>query len=279
MNRRLSLDRDGIKGLISEHVRKLIRIYNVCGVKDERAWDIFYDIIFLDAVTTRHISQFQLMWPHCGSRSSPFREWCPTFCSYMGQMFHKRATKWTIRGGTTPMPSGIKSITQIHWQPARGELNPPASISLCIVAMIPGQRLSLQAASCTSQATSWPFDHRIEMSKSMMRMMMKSGQIPECRAVYRAVLAMAMTMTMARVKRTRRAVRNGPGKGMEQRMGTGKGRWLRTERGIGRDTVKGKVLLNKLRGEMISLVPLLCSCRRKCMRQTGTRRANQSGYN
>jgi len=46
MNRHLSLDRDGIRGLISEHVRKLIWIYNVCGVKDERAWDIFYDIIF-----------------------------------------------------------------------------------------------------------------------------------------------------------------------------------------------------------------------------------------
>jgi len=48
-----------------------------------------YDIIFLDPVTTRHFSQFQLMWPHCRSRSSPFREWWAAFRSYMGQMFDK----------------------------------------------------------------------------------------------------------------------------------------------------------------------------------------------
>jgi len=75
INRHLSLDWDRIKGLNSEHSRGLIRIYNVRGVKDERAWDLFYDIIFLDPVTTRHFSQFQLMWPHHRSRSSPFREW------------------------------------------------------------------------------------------------------------------------------------------------------------------------------------------------------------
>jgi len=89
INRRLSLDRDRIKGLNSEHIRGLIRIYNVRGVKDERALDLFYDIIFLDPVTTRHFSQFQLMWPHHRSRSSPFREWWAAFRSYMGQIFDK----------------------------------------------------------------------------------------------------------------------------------------------------------------------------------------------
>jgi hypothetical protein len=83
-----------------------------------------------------------------------------------------------------------------------------------------------------------------------------------------AIFAMAKTMTMARIRRTRREVREGPGKGREQRMGRGKGR------GRGRETVKGKVLLNKPQGEMISLVPMLCSCRRKGMRQTWARRAN-----
>src|SRR5882757_9822566 len=83
INRRLSLDRDRIKGFISEHIRGLIRIYNVCGVKDERAWDLFYDIIFLDPVTTCHFSQFQLMWPNLSSRSSPFLEWWAAFHSYI----------------------------------------------------------------------------------------------------------------------------------------------------------------------------------------------------
>jgi len=89
INRRLSLARDRIKGFISEHIRGLIRIYTVCGVKDERAWDLFYDIIFLHPVTTRHFSQFQPMWPHRRSRSSTFREWWAAFRSYMGQLFDK----------------------------------------------------------------------------------------------------------------------------------------------------------------------------------------------
>jgi len=49
-----SLDRDRITGFISEHHRGLIRIYNVCRVNDESAWDLFYDIIYLDPVTTSH---------------------------------------------------------------------------------------------------------------------------------------------------------------------------------------------------------------------------------
>jgi len=89
INRRLSLDRDCIKGFISEHICGFTRIYNVYGIIDGRAWDICYDIIFLDAVTTRHFSQFQMMWPHRRSRSSPFREWWAAFRSYMGQMFDK----------------------------------------------------------------------------------------------------------------------------------------------------------------------------------------------
>jgi hypothetical protein len=49
--------------------------------------------------------------------------------------------------------------------------------------------------------------------------MMTTRRILESRAVDGAVLAMIMTMTTARVRRTRRAVRKGPGKGKEQRMG------------------------------------------------------------
>jgi len=89
INRRLTLDRDHIQGFMSEQIHSLVRIYNVCGVQAERDWDLVYDIIFLDPVTTPHLSQFQVMWPHCRSRSSPFREWWAAFGSYMGQMFDK----------------------------------------------------------------------------------------------------------------------------------------------------------------------------------------------
>jgi hypothetical protein len=100
-------------------------------------------------------------------------------------------------------------------------------------------------------------------------MMMRTEQIPECRTVEGAVLAMAMTITIVRVRRTPRAVRKGPGKRSEQRTERGKGKG----RGRGRKMVKGKVLLNKPQGKMISLVTLLCSCRRKGMSQTRTQRA------
>ena len=98
--------------------------------------------------------------------------------------------------------------------------------------------------------------------------MMRTGRIPVRRAVEGAVVVMAMTLSMARAWRTRRVVRMGPGKGREQMTGRGKGR------GRGRKIVKGKVLLNKPQGEMISLVLLRCSCRRKCLKQTRTQRAN-----
>jgi len=81
INRRLSLDRDRIKAFISEHICGLLKIYNVCSINDERAWDLFLDIIFLDRVTTHHFSKFQVMWPHRRSRSWLFREWWAAFHS------------------------------------------------------------------------------------------------------------------------------------------------------------------------------------------------------
>jgi hypothetical protein len=65
----LSLNLDYIMGFISEHICGLIWIHNICSVEDERAWNHFYDIIFLDPVTTPHFAQFQLMWLHCTSRT------------------------------------------------------------------------------------------------------------------------------------------------------------------------------------------------------------------
>jgi len=86
-----------------------------------------------------------------------------------------------------------------------------------------------------------------------------------------------MKMTTVKVRRTRRVVRGGPAKAREQRMGRGKGRLQRLGRGkgrgtggqrrkgrgCGRETVTGKVLSNKPHVEIISLVQLHCSCRRK----------------
>jgi hypothetical protein len=55
-NQHLSLDWDQIKRFISEYIRGLILVYNLCAIKDERALDLFDNIIFLDEVTTHHFS-------------------------------------------------------------------------------------------------------------------------------------------------------------------------------------------------------------------------------
>jgi hypothetical protein len=94
------------------------------------------------------------------------------------------------------------------------------------------------------------------------KMMMTSGQILVGRAVGGAILAMAITMTTATVRRTRRVLRKGLGTRREYRTGRG------TRRGRGRERAKGKLLLNEPQGVMISLVPLLCSCSSKGQRQT-----------
>jgi hypothetical protein len=85
----LSLHQHRKKGFISAHICRLIWIYNVCGVKDKRAWDLFYDIFFLNPVMTRHFSHFHPMWPHRRSSSSSFQEWRAAFHSHMGQLFNK----------------------------------------------------------------------------------------------------------------------------------------------------------------------------------------------
>jgi hypothetical protein len=70
----------------------------------------------------------------------------------------------------------------------------------------------------------------------------------------------------------------GTGKGKGTKNEKGKGKEKATENGKWKGNSKGKGVVNKPQEEMISLVPLLCICRKNCMRQTRTRRANLSGY-
>ena len=63
INRRPLLVWDCIKGFMSECICVLILICYVCGLLVEYAWDIIYDIIILDSVKTRHLSEFQQMIP------------------------------------------------------------------------------------------------------------------------------------------------------------------------------------------------------------------------
>ena len=96
INRCLLLDCDHIVGIILEHVRGFIQINKVCSFKDQYAWDLFYDIIILDPVTTHHVSHFRLMWQHRRSSRLPVWEWWAAFHSYMVQMFYSTHNQMNI---------------------------------------------------------------------------------------------------------------------------------------------------------------------------------------
>ena len=86
INGRLFLDCDHIQGFLSEHVHQVLRIYKVCIVKDQMAWDLVCDVIILDPVTSRHFLELQPMWLHFKSRCLSFRVWWAAFRSEMRQM-------------------------------------------------------------------------------------------------------------------------------------------------------------------------------------------------
>jgi len=75
-----------MNGVIFEHICVQIRKHNVSSIKDERAWDRMYDILFLNQVETSQCSHSQAMWRYCRSRNLPFLEWWDGFHSFMGQM-------------------------------------------------------------------------------------------------------------------------------------------------------------------------------------------------
>ena len=234
INRPQMLDQNHITGFILKYICWIIQIYNVCGIKHSRAWDLFHDIIILDPDTTLQFSPFQPMWPHSRSWSSPLQVWRAAFRSFRGKHLIQPMTIWMIEHGTNPVTSGIKSITPICRQPAQGRWKAPARVSLSTVAMFPGHWLSYQAAGSTSQVTSWALDHWIGMRYWMRMMILRTGQNMEDYAVEWCVLAKAMTMTTARVRRTCMGLRHWLGKRREQRIGRGKGEWLRTWKGNGR---------------------------------------------
>jgi len=164
------------------------------------------------------------MWPHRRSRSSSFRAWWGASRSSMWQMFDKTCDqmnhwRWenphafgdqVNRSDPQTTSSGKVECTgeRFSWY---GSDDPRAKIELpCCRQYKPGDFLAVRPLK---------WDEIIKKDDDD-----ENWAIPERRAVEGAVLTMAMTMMMARVRRTPRAVRKGLGKGRDQRMGQGKGR-------------------------------------------------------
>jgi len=279
-----------MKGFISDHISGLIGTYNVCGVKEEGAHNLFYDIPILDPVATRHFSRLQLMWPHHRSRSSPFWEWWAALQSYMGQMSHitcNQMNNWKYKNPcdfgdqvhqsipqTTSSENDGRTSECFAWDGSddpRETIEPPSCRQYK-----PGQFLA-------GRPLHW---HEImdkdEDDENRVDPRAPSGGWSRPGDADTKDDSDGEEDTQGGEKGTGnwKATKHGNGNGMATADWKGKGMGMgkAMEEGKGKGNSTGKGFLNKLQGEMRSLVPLLCSCSRKCMRQTLTRRANQSGY-
>jgi hypothetical protein len=263
-----------------EHICGPIQIYNVCSVKNETAWDFIYNIIFLELVMTLHFSQFQRMLLYRRSRSSPFREWWAAFHPYMGKMFyqtHKQMINWRW-----------DILNTFERQVNRSD---PQKIILQKVGRT-GERFSWYCSEYlwakVERPTCWQYKPGDFLAVSLLNLdetievedRDDNWGDPGASTDRRSHSIDANDIDNGEgeedmpcsEKATRKEKGTKYGKGYGKGKGNGKGRQWR--KGRGRETVKGKALSNKPQGEMISLLPLRCSCRRKCIRQTQTGSAN-----
>jgi hypothetical protein len=76
------------KTYLAEHIRGLIRIYGLGGIKSDGALGLLYDILFIDNITTNHFSQFQEMWTHRSSELPEHVEWWSVFRAFVRDCFN-----------------------------------------------------------------------------------------------------------------------------------------------------------------------------------------------
>jgi len=252
---------------------------------DERAWDLWYDIFFLDEVVTHNISQFQLLRPHRRCRCLPCQQWWALFHSYMGRMLDKtleRMINWqwdnprALRYGVeqfnpeTPSSGKVKHYHEdFSWYGSdvlRATIEPPSCSHYkpteCVaIRPLNGDGMINE----DDDDENWvdpggPSSGRSRVSDD------NDNDDTE-----------GEEETHGGEKGTGKGKRTKDGKGKGKGKGKGTGKETEEGRGGGREMVMGKVLLNKPQWEMISLVLWLCSWRRKCMRKTRIQRANWSG--
>jgi len=78
---------------IAIHIRALIRIYGLRGMKSDGTVGLMYDILFVDNITTHHFEQFQPMWPEHRSSDDTddpeHEEWWKVFRGFLRDCFTK----------------------------------------------------------------------------------------------------------------------------------------------------------------------------------------------
>jgi hypothetical protein len=91
--KRLLLLEGSRKTFLAEHIRALIRIYGLRGIKADGSDGLLYDILFRDNITTDHFAQFQWMWHNRFSGVQEHKEWWKTFQGFIVDCFNKTRTQ------------------------------------------------------------------------------------------------------------------------------------------------------------------------------------------
>ena len=109
------------KTFLAEHIRGLISIYGLRGVKSDGAFGLMYDILFIDNITTDHFSQFQWMWGHHDSKEPQYDLWWSVFRKFLRDCFNKSREQLNryFRESHPDAPHGTK------WFPPPAKMAPP----------------------------------------------------------------------------------------------------------------------------------------------------------
>jgi len=106
------------KAFLAEHILGLIRMYAISGMGDIRAWDLIYDILFLDPITTPHFAQFQWLWSHRRENSGDNFQWWNLFKGFFGGCLGK--TQEQMNHYRADNPSQFGDHGEDRLPPARG---------------------------------------------------------------------------------------------------------------------------------------------------------------
>jgi hypothetical protein len=156
------------KQFMAEHIRGLIWMYAIHGVKDDGAIDLMYDILFMDPVTTRHFRQFQGMWKQRASTQPRHIEWWSGFRAFLRDCFDKTRVQMNrYHKENPPLPTdsdsddsddddddscdddsnrGKAHAKKGSWYPGKPKLNPPShkhGTPPTIVANVPQKKRKL----------------------------------------------------------------------------------------------------------------------------------------
>ena len=109
------------KTYLAEHIRALIRMYGLEGMKSHGTTGLFYDILFIDNITTEHFRRFQAMWELRLSTLPEPKKWWDTFKAFVRDCFNKAREQMNHYY----RESNAVAIPGSRWFPRPAKMQPP----------------------------------------------------------------------------------------------------------------------------------------------------------